>query len=167
MTPKRARVDTVLVSQGHFGSREQAQRAVMAGLVKLGDQVVNKSSVLVTTDASLSVAAPPKYVGRGGLKLEGALDQFGLDPAGWTALDIGASTGGFTDCLLQRGAARVYAIDVGYGQLAWKLQTDDRVVVLDRTNVRYLAQLPGSELADVAVIDASFISLALVLPATL
>ena len=127
----------------------------------------DKPGFAASVTANLAVRTPLPYVSRGGLKLAAALDAFALDVTGMVAVDVGASTGGFTDCLLQRGAVRVYAIDVGYGQLAWKLQTDERVVVLDRTNVRYLAQLPGGELADVAVIDASFISLALVLPATL
>ncbi len=110
---------------------------------------------------------PPRYVSRGGLKLEAALVDFGLDVTGLTTMDVGASTGGFTDCLLQHGAAKVYAVDVGYGQLAWKLRQDARVVVLERTNIRYLEQLPEGVLVDIAVIDASFIGLALVLPPTL
>ncbi|MDQ2658911.1 MAG: S4 domain-containing protein, partial [Verrucomicrobiota bacterium] len=113
---KRARLDVVLVEQGRFASREQAQRAVMAGDVRLDDRVLMKSSIMVDHAAALIVAAPPKFVGRGGLKLEGALDHFQINPAGAIALDIGASTGGFTDCLLQRGATKVYAVDVGHGQ---------------------------------------------------
>src|SRR3712207_5736051 len=115
---KRARLDITLVERGLFESREQAQRAVMAGQVRSGDRVLNKSSELIAPGTDLSVEAPQKYVGRGGLKLEGALDCFHINPVGQTCLDIGASTGGFTDCLLQRGAAKVYAIDVGHGQLA-------------------------------------------------
>jgi 23S rRNA (cytidine1920-2'-O)/16S rRNA (cytidine1409-2'-O)-methyltransferase len=121
----------------------------------------------VPADATLAVKTPLPYVSRGGVKLAAALDAFALDVTGRVAVDVGASTGGFTDCLLQRGAAQVYAVDVGYGQLAWKLRSDPRVVVLERTNVRHLEQLPGGVLADLAVIDASFIGLALVLPATL
>ena len=161
---KKARLDVVLVEQGHFASREQAKRAVMAGDVRLGDQVLNKSSILVPGDADLSVAAPPKYVGRGGLKLEGALDHFQIDPAGAIGLDIGASTGGFTDCLLQRGAAKVYAIDVGHGQLAWKIRNDPRVVAREHLNARHLTRADIPETIDICVVDVSFISLTLVLP---
>ncbi len=161
---KKARVDVVLVEQGHFASREQAQRAVMAGEIRLGDRVLNKSSIEVPPDAELSVAAPPKYVGRGGLKLEGALDHFAIDPAGLTALDLGASTGGFTDCLLQRGATKVYAIDVGHGQLAWKIRNDPRVIVREHLNARHLTRADIPEPIDLCVIDVSFISLTLILP---
>jgi 23S rRNA (cytidine1920-2'-O)/16S rRNA (cytidine1409-2'-O)-methyltransferase len=139
----------------------------MAGEVTVAGEVCDKPGRTLPADAEVAVRRPPRFVSRGGLKLEAALDEFGLDVAGLVAVDVGASTGGFTDCLLQRGAARVYAVDVGYGQLAWKLQTDPRVVVMDRTNVRHLEHLPENVLADLAVIDASFISLALVLPATL
>ena len=161
---KRARLDMILVERGLFVSREQAQRAIMAGQIKLGDRVLNKSSVLLEHDAQLSVIVPPKFVGRGGLKLEGALDHFGIDPSGATALDIGASTGGFTDCLLQRGAAKVYAIDVGHGQLAWKIRNDPRVVVQENLNARYLSRADISAPIDLCVIDVSFISLTLILP---
>ena len=161
---KKARVDVVLVEQGLFASREQAKRAVMAGEVRLGDQVLSKSSILVPGDARLSVAAPPKYVGRGGLKLEGALDHFAIDAAGAIGLDIGASTGGFTDCLLQRGAAKVYAIDVGHGQLAWKIRNDPRVVVREHLNARQLSGADIPDPIDICVIDVSFISLTLILP---
>jgi 23S rRNA (cytidine1920-2'-O)/16S rRNA (cytidine1409-2'-O)-methyltransferase len=161
---KKARLDLVLVEQGLFASREQAQRAVMAGEVKLGDRVLNKSSILVAADDPLEVAAPPKYVGRGGFKLEGALDHFQVNPAGATALDIGASTGGFTDCLLQRGASKVYAIDVGHGQLAWKIRNDPRVLVREHLNARHLSRDDIPEPIDLCVIDVSFISLTLILP---
>ena len=161
---KKARLDVVLVEQGLFSSREQAQRAVMAGEVRLGDRVLNKSSVLVEVAAELQVAKPPRFVGRGGLKLEGALDHFHVDPTGATALDIGASTGGFTDCLLQRGAAKVHAIDVGHGQLAWKIRNDPRVVVREHLNARELSRGHVPEPIDVCVIDVSFISLTLILP---
>lgn len=161
---KKARLDLVLVEQGLFASREQAQRAVMAGEVRLGDRVLNKSSIEVDADADLSVATPPRFVGRGGLKLEGALDHFGIDPAGKIALDIGASTGGFTDCLLQRGAKKVYAIDVGHGQLAWKIRNDPRVIVREHLNARHLNATEIPEPIDLCVIDVSFISLTLILP---
>ena len=161
---KKSRLDVVLVEQGLFSSREQAQRAVMAGEVRLGDRVLNKSSVLVAPDAELLIATPPRFVGRGGLKLEGALDHFAVDPTGATALDIGASTGGFTDCLLQRGAAKVYAIDVGHGQLAWKIRNDPRVVVREHLNARELTRTDVPEPIDLCVIDVSFISLTLILP---
>ncbi len=161
---KSARLDSVLVEQGLFPSREQAQRAVMAGEVRLGDRVLNKSSVLVERSAELIVAQPPRFVGRGGLKLEGALNHFAIEPAGMTALDIGASTGGFTDCLLQRGARKVYAIDVGHGQLAWKIREDSRVVVREKLNARHLSREDITEPIDLCVIDVSFISLTLILP---
>ena len=161
---KKSRLDTVLVEQGLFTSREQAQRAVMAGEVRLADRVLTKSSILVAPDAPLAVATPPKFVGRGGHKLEGALDHFAIDPDGAIALDIGASTGGFTDCLLQRGAAKVYAIDVGHGQIAWKIRNDSRVIVRENLNARYLTRANVPEPIDLCVIDVSFISLTLILP---
>lgn len=161
---KRARLDAVLVEQGLFASREQAQRAIMAGEVRMGDRVLNKASVQVEANAALVVTAPPKFVGRGGLKLEGALDHFQINPAAAVALDIGASTGGFTDCLLQRGAAKVYAIDVGHGQLAWKIRNDPRVIVRENLNARYLTGAEIPEPIELCVIDVSFISLTLILP---
>jgi 23S rRNA (cytidine1920-2'-O)/16S rRNA (cytidine1409-2'-O)-methyltransferase len=163
MTTK-ARLDQFLVQNGFFDSREQAQRAIMAGEVKVGTRVAAKPSELVLPDAEVHVAEHPKFVGRGGLKLEGALNQFEIDPAGKVALDIGASTGGFTDCLLQRGAAKVYAVDVGHDQLAWKIRNDPRVVVIERVNARELAREHVPEDVDLAVIDVSFISLTLILP---
>lgn len=165
--PKKQRLDLLLVQAGLAATREQARRLIMAGEVTVDGQVQDKPGFAAPAAASLAVRAPLPYVSRGGLKLAAALDDFALDVTGLTAVDVGASTGGFTDCLLQRGAAKVYAIDVGYGQLAWKLQSDPRVVVLDRTNVRHLPELPGGVLADLGVIDASFISLSLVLPPTL
>ena len=168
--PRRARktrLDRLLVERGLASSREQARRLIMAGEVQVSGRVVDKPGRLVPEDAPVEVRRQPRYVSRGGLKLEAALDRFGLDVSGKVAVDVGASTGGFTDCLLQRGAAKVYAVDVGYGQLAWKLRQDPRVIPLERTNIRYLEALPGGELADLAVIDASFIGLRLVLPATL
>ncbi len=161
--PKRSRLDLFLVEQGFFSSREQAQRAVLAGEVKIGDQIIDKSSVLVGPDAAVSLQARSPYVGRGGLKLQGALDHFQLSVRGLTALDIGASTGGFTDCLLQRGAAKVYSIDVGHGQLAWKIRNDPRVVVHEKLNARYLRREDIPEKIDLCVIDVSFISLTLIL----
>src|SRR3954451_16659647 len=136
MKTKRTRLDAALVQRGMFPSREQAQRAIMAGDVAVAQQTAFKPSLLISADAQITVAERPPFVGRGGLKLAGALDHFGVDPVGMIALDIGASTGGFTDCLLQRGAARVYAIDVGHGQLAWKIRQDQRVIVREKLNAR-------------------------------
>jgi 23S rRNA (cytidine1920-2'-O)/16S rRNA (cytidine1409-2'-O)-methyltransferase len=163
-TPKKARLDAFLVEQGFFPSREQAQRAIMAGEVRVGDRVVDKASVKVAADTAISVQAAPPYVGRGGVKLEGALAHFDISVNEVTALDIGASTGGFTDCLLQRGAQKVYAIDVGHGQLAWKIRNDPRVVVREKLNARFLSRTDVSEPIDLCVIDVSFISLTLILP---
>lgn len=165
--PRRRRLDQLLVTRGLVESREQAKRLIMAGAVLVDEQVSDKPGKEIATDAAVRVRAQLPYVSRGGQKLAAALAAFDLSLDGRTAIDVGASTGGFTDCLLQHGIARVYAVDVGYGQLAWKLRNDARVVVLERTNIRHLAQLPAGEPADIAVIDASFISLALVLPPTL
>ena len=162
--PSKERLDTALVTRGLFDSREQAQRAIMAGEVKIGTRVAAKPSEMVAADAAVEVAAKQKYVGRGGLKLEGALDFFQIDAAGKRALDIGASTGGFTDCLLQRGAPIVYAVDVGRDQLAWKIRSDPRVVVLEKLNARELSRTDIPEPIDLCVIDVSFISLTLILP---
>lgn len=160
----RKRLDLLLAERGLAKSREQARALIMAGSVKAGGQVLDKPGTLVDEDAPVEVEAASRFVSRGGLKLEHALDAFGVDVSGLVAVDVGASTGGFTDCLLQRGAARVYAVDVGYGQLDWRLRNDPRVVVLERTNIRHLSGLP--EPVDLAVIDASFISLRLVIPPT-
>jgi 23S rRNA (cytidine1920-2'-O)/16S rRNA (cytidine1409-2'-O)-methyltransferase len=160
---RKERLDLLVVERGLADSRQQAQRLIMAGQVAVDERMVDKPGTRVPISAGLSVAAGLPYASRGGFKLTAALDAFELDVIGWIAADVGASTGGFTDCLLQRGAARVYAIDVGYGQLAWKLQQDPRVVVMDRTNARYLERLP--EPVDLATIDVSFISLKLILPA--
>jgi 23S rRNA (cytidine1920-2'-O)/16S rRNA (cytidine1409-2'-O)-methyltransferase len=160
--PDLVRLDELLVLREFAPTRSQACRLVMARQVQVEDQIVDKAGKQVPTDAKIEVKNRPPYVSRGGLKLEAALNAFGLDPTGWTCADIGASTGGFTDCLLKHGAKRVYAIDVGYGQLAWSLRTDSRVVVVERVNVRFLDELP--EQADFATIDVSFISLRLVLP---
>jgi len=161
---KKTRLDRVLVDRAIYPTREQAQRAVMAGQVRVGGQVADKASLLVDPNTVIATASPPRYVGRGGLKLEGALDSFHLDVRDWTAIDIGASTGGFTDCLLQHGARKVYAIDVGYGQLAWRIRKDQRVEVLEKTNARNLSPISIRERADICVIDVSFISLTLILP---
>jgi 23S rRNA (cytidine1920-2'-O)/16S rRNA (cytidine1409-2'-O)-methyltransferase len=165
---KRERLDKLLVERGQAASRERAQRLVMAGAVRVDDRRVDKPAVLVRVDADIRVDSEEKpYVSRGGVKLEAALGRFAIAVAGRVALDVGASTGGFTDCLLRRGARAVYAVDVGYGQFDWSLRNDPRVVLLERTNARHLspADLPGP--ADLAAIDVSFISLRLVLPAVL
>ena len=159
------RLDRLLVERGLAGSREKAQALILAGLVRIGGQKASKPGQLVPADAPLSLAGPPlKYVGRGGLKIEAALDRFGVDVTGKTCLDIGSSTGGFTDCLLQRGARRVYAVDVGRGQLDWRLRRDPRVVVRERTNDRYLKFQDIGELVDLVTCDVSFISVTLILP---
>lgn len=158
----KMRLDQLLVERGLAETRTRAQALVMAGQVRVNGQVVDKPGTRVAADADVAVEAGLPYVSRGGVKLAAALDAFGIDPRGCVVADVGASTGGFTDCLLQRGAARVYAIDVGYGQLAWSLRRDPRVVVLERTNVRFLKALP--EPIDLVVVDVSFISLKLVLP---
>lgn len=140
---------------------------ILAGLVKVDGTVVTQAGTRVAENAPIDVAGPDHaYVSRGGVKLEGALDDLSVDPSGRVCVDVGASTGGFTDCLLQRGAALVHAVDVGYGQLAWKLRTDERVRVLERTNMRKLAPRSLDPAPTLAVIDASFISLKLLLPAT-
>ena len=162
--PKKSRLDLLLVDRGFFPSREQAQRAIMAGDVRVGENVVDKASAKVAADAALVVDEAARYVGRGGLKLEGALRHFGISVEDRTALDIGASTGGFTDCLLQHGAKKVYAIDVGHGQLAWKIRNDPRVVVREKLNARFLTRADVPEPVDFCVIDVSFISLTLILP---
>ena len=159
----KERLDLLLVGRGLAESRTQAQRLIRAGLVRVAGQVADKPGTRVVVNAEITLQARPRFVGRGGEKLEAALVRFGLDVAGMVAADVGASTGGFTDCLLQRGARRVYAIDVGYGQLDWRLRNDPRVVVMERTNARYLESLP--ELVDLVTADVSFISLDLILPA--
>jgi len=158
----KTRLDSLVVQRGLAETRARAQALIMAGKVRVDGQVVDKPGTKVASDAEVNVPTELPYVSRGGFKLAAALDTFGIDPAGLVVADVGASTGGFTDCLLHRGAARVYAIDVGYGQLAWSLRRDPRVIVMERTNVRYLESLP--EPIDLATIDVSFISLDLVLP---
>lgn len=162
---EKQRLDALLVALELAESREKARALIMAGHVLVEDAPATKPGLMVPAGSRVRVKEEMRYVSRGGLKLEAALDAFAIDPAGLTAADIGASTGGFSDCLLQRGAAHIYAIDVGYGQLAWKLRQDSRVTLLERTNVRSLAGLPGGVQVDLAVVDVSFIGLDLVLPA--
>ncbi len=150
------------MERGLVASRTEAQRLIRAGEVLVAGQMVDQPGAPVPPDAPIALTARPRFVSRGGEKLEAALVGFGIDVRGQVAADVGASTGGFTDCLLQRGAARVYAIDVGYGQLDWQLRQDPRVVVMERTNARYLEQLP--EKVHLVTIDVSFISLRLILP---
>jgi 23S rRNA (cytidine1920-2'-O)/16S rRNA (cytidine1409-2'-O)-methyltransferase len=161
----RKRLDQLLVERGLAVSREQAQAAVRAGAVRVDGRVAVGPTVVVGEQAALAIEAAPRFVSRGGEKLDHALEVFGLDVRGLVAADLGASTGGFSDCLLQRGAARVYAVDVGYGELAYKLRIDPRVVVMERTNARALAPLP--EPIDLVVADLAFISLTKVLPAAI
>ncbi|MGQ9682110.1 MAG: TlyA family RNA methyltransferase [Anaerolineae bacterium] len=158
----KERLDQLLVERGFAESRARAQALIIAGQVRVNGQVVDKPGTQVLAQDDITVEAQTPFVSRGGCKLAAGLDAFGIAPQGLVAADVGASTGGFTDCLLQRGATKVYAIDVGYGQLAWGLRQDPRVVVMERTNVRYLERLP--EPVDLVTIDVSFISLALVLP---
>jgi 23S rRNA (cytidine1920-2'-O)/16S rRNA (cytidine1409-2'-O)-methyltransferase len=162
--PKKLRLDQLLVRKGLFASREQARRAIMAGDVMVGTRIAPKPSELLEEHAAIIVKPTRKYVGRGALKLEAALDHFNIDVHSKTALDIGASTGGFTDCMLQRGAKKVYAVDVGHGQLDWKLRNDPRVIVLEKVNARSLSCEHIPEVVDLCVIDVSFISLTLILP---
>ena len=160
---KKQRIDILLVERGLAESRNRAQRLVMAGEVRVDGEMIHKSSTQVPENARIEVLERPKYVSRGGKKLAAAIEGFDVDITGKVCADVGASTGGFTDCLLQNGAEMVYAIDVGYGVLHWKLRNDPRVVVMERTNARYLDNLPGP--VSLVTIDASFISLALLLPA--
>ncbi|PYL51308.1 MAG: TlyA family rRNA (cytidine-2'-O)-methyltransferase [Verrucomicrobia bacterium] len=162
--PKKSRLDQLLVGRGLFPSREQARRAILAGEISVASRLADKPSELLDEQTAIAVKPTQKYVGRGALKLESALDYFDIDLEGKTALDIGASTGGFTDCMLQRGIEKVYAVDVGYGQLDWKLRNNPRVSVLEKVNARFLTRDHVQELVDVCVIDVSFISLTLILP---
>jgi 23S rRNA (cytidine1920-2'-O)/16S rRNA (cytidine1409-2'-O)-methyltransferase len=166
----RVRLDTLLAERGLFASRTRAAASVMAGEVRFGGgdgARAQKPGQMVEPDIALSVDERPRFVSRGGIKLANALERFGLDPAGRRCLDVGASTGGFSDCLLQHGAAHVVALDVAYGELDWRLRNDDRVTVLERSNARAMKaeQLPYAP--DLVVIDVSFISLAKILPAVL
>ncbi len=164
----KVRLDELLVLRELAPSRTRAQALVLAGRVYLGETRLNKPGMTLASDAAIQLRGDDHpYVSRGGLKLEHALTSFGIDPAGLVALDIGASTGGFTDVLLQRGASRVYAVDVGHGQLAWNLRQDDRVIVRERTNARYLKPEDFTEPIALIVTDASFIGLSTLLPAAL
>jgi 23S rRNA (cytidine1920-2'-O)/16S rRNA (cytidine1409-2'-O)-methyltransferase len=162
---KLERADVLLVEKGLCDSREQAKRLILAGEVRIGDRVVDKPGQKLAEDSALEVREKPKFVGRGGIKLEGALEAFGIDPTGWVCVDVGASTGGFTDCLLQHGAAKVHAVDVGTNQLVWKLRNDPRVVVKEQFNARHMTPEDLGEKVRLAVMDLSFISLTKVLPA--
>jgi len=158
----KRRIDNLLVDKGLVESRAKAQALIMAGEVEVGGKPVIKSGTLVVEEAVITIRKPPPFVSRGGIKLEHALDHFQLDVSSKIVADIGASTGGFTDCLLQRGTKRVYAVDVGYGQLDYRLRRDERVVVMERVNARYPITLP--EKVDLATIDLSFISVEKVIP---
>jgi 23S rRNA (cytidine1920-2'-O)/16S rRNA (cytidine1409-2'-O)-methyltransferase len=162
-----SRLDQAMVDRGLCDSREKAKRSILAGQVRVNDQLAHKPSDTVKPDDAIALEAPEKYVSRGGQKLEHALVHFHLDVNGLAAIDLGASTGGFTDCLLQHGAASVTAVDVGHGQLAWKLRRDKRVVVMERINARFLKPDQFPKPFDLAVIDCSFISLKKILPAAL
>jgi 23S rRNA (cytidine1920-2'-O)/16S rRNA (cytidine1409-2'-O)-methyltransferase len=164
--PRKTRLDHLLVERGLVDSRRKAQALILAGQVLAAEQKIEKCGQLVAADAPLRILGEtPRYVSRAGIKLEGALDHFGIEPNGRVCADIGASTGGFTDCLLQRGARRVYAIDVGTNQLDWKLRQDPRVVSIEKTNARYLEATALGEAVDLVTIDVSFISATLILPA--
>lgn len=158
----KIRLDVLLVDKGLADSRAKAQALIMAGQVRVAGQVALKPATTVQSDAPLTVDTGPRFVSRGGEKLEGALKTFSIDVSGFTCVDVGASTGGFTDCLLQHGAEKVYAIDVGKGILHWKLRNDPRVVVMEETNARFVESLP--EKIDLVTVDASFISLKVLLP---
>jgi 23S rRNA (cytidine1920-2'-O)/16S rRNA (cytidine1409-2'-O)-methyltransferase len=163
----KVRADKLLADRGLVKSRERAKALIMAGQVIIGDHKVEKAGQLVDDALEVRIKNDLHFVSRGGLKIEKALKEFNIDVTGLTVMDVGASTGGFTDCLLQRGAVRVFAVDVGYGQLAWKLQQDPRVFSFEKTNIRYLEPATLPAVPDMAVIDASFISLDKVLPNTL
>ncbi|MFN4218244.1 MAG: TlyA family RNA methyltransferase [Candidatus Bipolaricaulia bacterium] len=160
----KRRLDLLLVDRGLVSSRAQAQRVISAGLVIVNGHIIDKPGAHVPVDAHIEVKERPRYVSQGGLKLEHALQVFRIDVTDKVCVDVGASTGGFTDCLLQHGAKRVYAVDVGKGQLDWKLRTNPRVIVLEEINARYLKPEQIGELVDIATVDVSFISLKLILP---
>ncbi len=161
----KERLDVLLIQKGFFDSRSKAQAVIMSGDVYVDGQKADKPGMTIHVEANIEVRGSVcPYVSRGGLKLEKALRDFGVDPTGFVCSDSGASTGGFTDCLLQQGAKKVFAIDVGYGQLAWKIRNDERVVVMERTNIRYVTPEQLGEPLDLSVVDVSFISLKLVLP---
>jgi 23S rRNA (cytidine1920-2'-O)/16S rRNA (cytidine1409-2'-O)-methyltransferase len=165
MNVPRDRLDRIVAARGLADSREKAQALIMAGEVMVNGQKAAKPGQLVGADSAIEILNRPRYVSRGGLKLEAAMKHFGIHPDGLVCLDIGSSTGGFTDCLLQHGAARVHAVDCGTAQLDWKLRSDARVVVHENTNARHLTFADIGELADLAVCDVSFISVTLILPA--
>jgi 23S rRNA (cytidine1920-2'-O)/16S rRNA (cytidine1409-2'-O)-methyltransferase len=160
--PKKERLDVLIHARGLAESREKARRLIMAGEVTVAGQLLDKPGTMVPMDAQVTIKTPPRFVSRGGEKLLAALESFRVAPTGWVCADVGASTGGFTDCLLQHGAAKVYAIDVGQGILEWKLRNDRRVVVMEETNARYVEALP--EPVQLVTLDAAFISLKLLLP---
>ncbi len=165
MLSVKKRLDSVLVERGLISSRERAKALIMEGKIYVGGHPILKAGTMIAEDAEIELKSNDiPYVSRGGLKLEAALKHFNIDVSGKTAMDIGSSTGGFTDCLLQRGAVKVYCIDVGYGQLAWKLRQDSRVMLFERTNIRYLQREKIPEDVDLATIDVSFISLTKVIP---
>lgn len=165
---RKRRLDQLLVEQDLVQSRHRARRLIMAGRVLVDDRPVDKPGSLVLPEASIAIKSEDHpYVSRGGIKLETALEAFNIDASGYVCLDVGASTGGFSDCLLRHGAVRVYAVDVGYGQLAWKLRTDPRVIVIERTNIRYMPRKAIQESIDLATVDVSFISLKIVIPSVL
>ena len=164
MKANKQRLDCLLAARGLFDTREKARRAIMAGEVRVGELLVDKPGARVADDVEITVKTANRYVGRGGLKLEAALKHFAIDPTGKVCLDIGASTGGFTDCLLQHGAAKVHAIDVGHGQLDWKIRSDPRVVVQEKLNARFLTRADIPDPINLCVVDVSFISLTLILP---
>ncbi|MGE5377092.1 MAG: TlyA family RNA methyltransferase, partial [Bacteroidota bacterium] len=158
----KVRLDVLLVERGLAESRAKAQAMIMAGQVRVAGQTALKPATAIPADSDLTVDSGPRFVSRGGEKLDAALDAFTIDVTGLTCADVGSSTGGFTDCLLQRGAAKVYAIDVGKGILHWKLRNDPRIVVMEETNARFVESLP--ERIDLVTVDASFISLKILLP---
>src|SRR3990170_7890972 len=161
--PKR-RLDNLLLERGIVQSRERAKGLILSGDVRVNGSPVNKAGTLIDENAEIEIIKDIPYVSRGGLKLEKAIKEFNINVKDKAAIDVGASTGGFTDCLIQYGAKKVYAVDVGYGQLAWKLRNDPRVVVIERKNIRYIKPSDIGELVDIITIDVSFISLKLVLP---
>jgi 23S rRNA (cytidine1920-2'-O)/16S rRNA (cytidine1409-2'-O)-methyltransferase len=165
---KKVRLDKLLVDKNICPTRERARALIMSGAVLVGEIRTDKAGALVSPDADIRIEGEDNpYVSRGGLKIKGALQGFGINVGDLVILDVGASTGGFTDCLLQEGARKVYALDVGYGQLAWKLRIDERVVCIERTNIRYFEGMGIEDTIDMATIDTSFISLKIVLPAVL
>jgi 23S rRNA (cytidine1920-2'-O)/16S rRNA (cytidine1409-2'-O)-methyltransferase len=160
----KIRLDKLLLIKNLAATRQKAQALIAAGQVMVNQQLVDKAGTMVADNCIIEIKETCPYVSRGGLKLEAGLEFFNINPAGFICLDIGASTGGFTDCLLQNDAEKVYAVDVGYGQLAWKLRQDPRVVVMERTNARHLKPEDITDLVDLVVIDAAFISLKLLIP---